>query len=581
MKRDLLQQVRAARAALAATVGLGILIAVVTIAQMTLLSRIVAGVFLAHETRERVSPLLLLLLGAILGRAVLVWSREVAAQQGAIRVKADLRARLLLHLLRLGPAYTRGERTGELVTTTVEGIERLDAYVSRYLPQMALSVCVPLLIAVAIWPLDWPSAVLLLVTAPIIPLLMVLIGSYTEEHIQRQWTVLSHMSAHFLDAVQGLPTLILFNRGAAERERIAAVSEEFRDRTLGVLRHAFLSGLVLEFMATMAIALVAVTLGVRLLDGGISFERAFLILLLAPEFYRPLRDLGVHRHAGMEGSAAAARIMEILRVPLPADSDMRDTRRPGGLLTVELSDLTYTYPSRDRPALCGVSLTLRPGTTTALVGHSGAGKSTLVNLLLRFLDSQEGAIAVNGIPLAALPVEAWRDYVALVPQRPYLFYGTVRENIRLARPDAGDDEVIQAAERAGAAEFIAAFPQVYDTPIGERGLRLSVGQAQRLAIARAFLKDAPLLVLDEPTSSLDPAGETRVREALERLMDGRTVLVIAHRLNTVYSADQIAVLEHGRLVEVGPHGALLRHGGPYAHLMGVTAATLEAVTAPV
>lgn len=568
MNQELFRHIKHARSALTLTIIFGVLGAAATIAQMAFLSRIVDRVFLAHESLTQVVSLFLLLLVVIVVRAGLVWVREVTAQQGAIRIKSEVRERLFTHLLQLGPVYARGERTGELVATASEGIERLDAYVSRYLPQLALSILIPFLIAAYILSLDWLSAFLLFVTGPIIPLLMILVGSYAEQHIQRQWTALARMSAHFLDAVQGLPALKLFNRSDAERARIARVSEGYRERTMKVLRSAFLSGAVLEFLTAIAIGLIAVTLGIRLLDGGITFEYAFLVLLLAPEFYRPLRELGVHRHAGMEGKAAAKRIIEILETPLPVHMGAASGKHPVGPLTIEFTGVTYAYPGSDRTALTGIDLTLPAGTRTALVGRSGAGKSTLANLLLRFIDAQDGIITANGIPLVDLPVEAWREYVALVPQRPYLFYGSVRANIRLARPGASDSEVEQAAELAGAAGFISRLPQGYDTGIGERGARLSAGQAQRIAIARAFLKDAPLLVLDEPTSSLDPESETLIRHALERLVQNRTVLVIAHRYNTIANAQQVAVLEDGRLVELGHPAALLEQDGPYARLMG-------------
>ena len=568
MNQELFRHIKHTRSALTLTIIFGVLGAAATIAQMAFLSKIVDRVFLAHESLAQVVSLLLLLLVVIVVRAGLVWVREVTAQQGAIRIKSEVRERLFTHLLQLGPAYARGERTGELVATASEGIERLDAYVSRYLPQLALSILIPFLIAAYILSLDWLSAFLLFVTGPIIPLLMILVGSYAEQHIQRQWTALSRMSAHFLDAVQGLPALKLFNRSDAERARIARVSEGYRERTMKVLRFAFLSGAVLEFLTAIAIGLIAVTLGIRLLDGGITFEYAFLVLLLAPEFYRPLRELGVHRHAGMEGKAAAKRIVEILETPLPVHMGAASSKHPVGPLTIEFTGVTYTYPGSDRTALTGIDLTLPAGTCTALVGRSGAGKSTLANLLLRFIDAQDGIITANGIPLVDLPVETWREYVALVPQRPYLFYGSVRANIRLACPGASDSEVEQAAELAGAAGFISRLPQGYDTEIGERGARLSAGQAQRIAIARAFLKDAPLLVLDEPTSSLDPESETLIRHALERLVQNRTVLVIAHRYNTIANAQQVAVLEDGRLVELGHPAALLEQDGPYARLMG-------------
>jgi ATP-binding cassette subfamily C protein CydD len=564
MKRELLWQTRHVRGALALSILVGVLAAGVTIVQMAFLSKIVNQVFWVHQGLPQLVPLIFLLLGSISVHAGLVWTRGMVAQRGAIRVKSELRERLFAHLLRLGPAYCHSEHTGELAATANEGIERLDAYISRYLPQIFLSVLIPLLICVVVFPFDWMSATLLLVTGPVIPLLMILVGSYAEQHIQRQWQALSRMSAHFLDVIQGLPTLKLFNRSSAEQSRIARVSERFREQTMQSLRLAFLSGMVLEFMTCIAIGLIAVVLGVRLLDGGISFERAFFVLLLAPEFYRPLRDLGTHRHAGMEGKEAAKRLSEILATPLPVQEGSEPSIRPTGQLEIALRHVTYSYPGNDHPALKDVDLVLSACTCTALVGRSGAGKSTLVNILLRFIEAQEGEITVNGIPLTSLSPALWREYIALVPQKPYLFHGSVSANIRLANPLATDQEVEQAAELAGAAEFIARLPQGYATQIGERGVRLSAGQAQRIAIARAFLRNAPFLVLDEPTSSLDPESETLIRQALERLLCDRTVLIIAHRQNTIACAQQVAVLDHGNLVEVGPPATLHR----YVQLMG-------------
>jgi ATP-binding cassette, subfamily C, bacterial CydD len=423
------------------------------------------------------------------------------------------------------------------------------------------------MIAGYILPRDPSSAILLMVTAPVIPVLMILVGSYAEEHTRRQWRALSRMGASFLDAMQGLTTLKLFGRSAGEGEKVAAVSEEFRKRTMKVLRYAFLSGFVLEFMTAAAIGVVAVTLGLRVISSNMTFEVAFLVLLLTPEFYKPLRELGVHRHAGMEGSAAADRIFEILSTSARVRQNSQSPEPLTDEISIEICGVGYTYSGSEEAALRDISLVLPAGTRTALVGRSGAGKSTLVNLLMRFVDPDDGTIRANGMEITDLPAEVWRRNLALVPQRPHLFHGSVLENIRLARPDASQEEIEGAAEAAGAAEFIRDLPDGYETRVGERGARLSGGEAQRIAMARAFLKDAPVLIMDEPTSGLDPESERLIRTALERLSDGRTVLVIAHRLNTVYGADRIAVLDGGQLAETGTHRGLIRTNGLYASLV--------------
>lgn len=573
MRKKLLTYAKPSRVLLALTTALGVLGALVTVAQILLLSGIVNAVFLSHQVLAQVILPLALLLGALILRAGLLWGREVSAQRAAIRLKGSLRERVFTHLLRLGPAWSASEHTGELVAVINEGIERLDAYIARYLPQLVLSGIIPLLIILVILPVDWFSAVLLLFTGPVIPLLMALVGNNTRKRSQKQWAALALMSAHFLDVVQGLTTLKVFGRSEAQQERIAYISDRFRERTLLVLRYAFLSGAVLEFMTMTAIGVIATTLGVRLLNHTISFEKAFLILLLAPEFYRPLQELGVQRHAAMEGEASAKRLFEILETPLSAGAaPAGDASLPAGAITLDISRLSYTYPGKERPALDDVSLRLPANTCTALIGRSGAGKSTLVNLLMRFMEATGGSIAANGVPITALSPEKWREFVALVPQRPYLFYGTLRENIRLACPQASDSEVAQAAALAGVMDFIDELPGGFDAQVGEQGRQLSAGQAQRVAIARAILKNAPILVLDEPTSSLDPESEARIRQALTTLMRNRTVLVIAHRYNTIALADRLLLLEHGRIVEAAPQD-VFRPGGGYALLSRVASAT--------
>ena len=575
MKLDprLLDRTRLPRLTLGLSVSLGLLGGVTTVGQAWLLSRIISRVFLAGDGLAQVSPFLLAFLVLSLVRAGLAWGADVAAHQTADRVKQDLRSRLAARLLALGPIYARGERSGELSNTLVEGVEALDAYFRQYLPQLALAALVPLTVFLFVLPLDWISALVLLLTAPLLPLFMVLIGSAADALTRRQWTSLSRMSAHFLDVLQGLSTLKHLGRSREQIQTIARVSDRFRQTTMGVLRIAFLSALVLEMVATISTAIVAVQVGLRLLYGHLAFEQAFFVLLLAPEFYLPLRLLGTRFHAGIEGVAAAERIFTVLDTPPPSGTTPHAVGlRQGGVLPpVRFEDVHAAYDQGQQPAVQSVSLQLAPGEKVALVGPSGAGKTTVAYLLLRFIEPSSGVITVGDTPLQDLPVEDWRRYVSWVPQDPYLFYGTVADNIRLARPGAPPDEVAWAARQAHAHTFIEALPRGYDTLVGERGARLSGGEAQRLALARAFLKDSPLLILDEATANLDPEAESLVQDALVRLLERRTALIIAHRLATVYRADRILVMDRGHIVEEGGHQELLRREGLYRRLVGAYA----------
>lgn len=573
MKFDsrLLKQLNNVRVFFALTVLCGLGIGILTIAQARALSQLIAQVFRQHATLAGVWNVMLVLLAIMIARAVLSWASDVSAFQIAARIKTDLRERGFKHLLGLGPTYARGERTGELSNTLTEGIEALDAYLSQYLPQLVLAALVPLVVLVFVFPLDWLSGCVLLFTGPLIPIFMMLIGSAADALTRKQYSQLSLLSAHFLDVLQGLTTLKIFGRSREQIETIARISHHYRDTTLSVLRIAFLSAFALEMIATISTAIVAVQVGLRLLYDQLDFERAFFVLVLAPDFYLPLRLLGTRFHAGMAGVAAASRLFQILEIPQRnwrAEEQERDFSPllPHSLAPLRFENVSFAYEDDTRPALNGVSFTITPGQRVALVGATGAGKSTLVNLLLRFIEPTRGEILCGDVSLRAWSSDDWRKQIAWVPQMPYLFNDSIANNIRLARPDASIDEVMRAAQLAHADDFIRALPHAYETVIGERGARLSGGQAQRVALARAFLKDAPLLILDEPTSNLDVETEELLQDSLEQLLKDKTALMITHRLNTAMRADQIIVLDHGRVAEIGNHQTLLDKRGVYYRL---------------
>lgn len=530
--------------------GLAGLTFVLAVAQWGLAARIVNGIFLGGLTPTALTPAFVLLALVWCGRSALVGVRDLWAAHAAARVKRELRGRLFAHLLDLGPLYVAGQQAGELTEVVVEGTERLEGFVGRFVPGAAFAATVPPLLALTVLWLDPLSGVILLFTGPLIVVLLWLVGTMAEGAARAQWLTLGRLSAGFVDTLRGLPTLVVFGR---DRDRLAALRETddaYRRVTLGVLRTAFLSGFVLEFGATLSTALVAVTVGVRLFEGYLSFERAFFVLLLTPEFFAPLRALGADHHASLEARAASERLFGVLEQAPPGRGTLPVAPGP---LPIEVRDVTLRYG--DRTALAGVTLTLPPGSRTLLVGESGAGKTSVARLLLGFVPPAAGDVRVGGVPLADLDPAAWRERVAYLPERPYLFPGTVRENLRLGRPGATDGELVAAAQAADAHAFITALPQGYDTEVGAEGARLSGGERLRLALARAFLRDAELLILDEPTSQLGADSEAQVRGALERLGAGRTVLTISHRAALHGGHDQTVVLAAGRVREpVGEAG---------------------------
>ena len=555
---------RAAAWSLLTTVALGLAATALVLAQASLLAHALAAA--ARGTGvSALSGTIVALLLVFAGRAAVSYGGEVAALRAAARVKSQLRRGLVAKALSLGPSWLSGQRPGEITTLAVSGLDALDAYFARYLPALVLSCLVPLAVLARVAAADWLSGLVIAVTLPLIPVFAILIGGYSKARTQRQWQLLSRLGGHFLDVVEGLPTLKTFGRARAQADVIKNVTGEYRTATMSALRITFLSALVLELAAALATALVAVEVGLRLLAGHIGYDTALLVLLLTPEAYLPLRNVGAQFHASQTGTVAAQRALDILDQPAPAAGPSPQAPSPdtADLRTqpVTLTGVVLRYPGRTAAALDGVSLTISPGDRVVLTGPNGAGKSSLLALLLRFCEPTAGRIDVGGTDLAAIPVRSWRDQIAWVPQRPYLFAGTVAENIALGMPDATPDAVRQAARLAGAEEFIDALPGGFSAHLPERGLILSAGQRQRVALARAFLRDAPLVLLDEPTAHLDPVGARQIMTVLETLMAGRTVILVSHGIgHAEVPASRVLRLDHGTLVPAG-QAAVLAAGG--------------------
>lgn len=548
----LLRYARATRLFLMAVVGLGVVGASLVVAQAMLIATVVVGAFQHHDSVAALRSPLLLLVAVAVGRALVSWLTELAAHRASAAVKSELRGRLLARAGALGPGWLTAQRTGSLVALATRGVDALDDYFSRYLPQLGLAVVVPTAVLARIVTEDWVSAAIIIGTLPLIPIFMMLIGWATRSQMDRQWRLLSRLSGHFLDVVAGLPTLKVFGRAKAQAESIKKITAEYRQATMRTLRIAFLSSFALELLATISVALVAVTIGMRLVHGDMDLYIGLVILVLAPEAYLPLRQVGTQYHAAAEGLSAAEEIFTVLETPVPASG----TRRlPHGEIAFE--ELTVRYPGRSSDAVSTVSLTVAPGETVALVGPSGAGKSTLLNVLLGFVTPTEGRVRVGGVDLATADLEEWRAQIAWVPQRPHLYAGTIAENVRLARPGADDAAVRGALEDAGALEFVDLLPAGTDTLLGEDGAGLSAGQRQRLALARAFLADRPVLLLDEPTASLDGATEAEVVAAVRRLAADRTVLLVVHRPALLGLADRIVRLDVDERSSNGPLPAVL------------------------
>ena len=578
-QRRLLRESRAARLPLAATVAVGMVTVGLIIAQAALLARVIAAVFMDGQGLDEVAPDLIALGAVSVGRGLADAAFETSGRIGASRVMGELRRRLADHLIHHAPgsAPADGVRrdgsggSAELVAAAIDGVDSLEAWFARYLPQVVLSVLAPLAILAWVIPLDWPAALILLITAPLIPIFMVLIGLATEHRSRRRWRMMARLSAHFLDRVSGLETLRINGLAGMQTKAIARVGDRYRRETIATLRIGFLSALVLELLAMLGTAVVAATVGIQLAGGHLQLEAGLCVLLLAPELYMPLRRLGAEFHAGADGMVAAERIFEALsrgdlapneKAPAFRGSDAGIPDRTA----IQIRDVGFGYPGRE-PVLEGVNLNIEHNETVALVGASGSGKSTLLALILGLLLPQQGSILARsdergdhpdglldiGVAVRRRNLAAWHRQVAWVPQRSLLIAGTLAENVRLTAPEASDSQVAAAIAAAGLDPVVAELPAGPATVIGEGGRRLSSGQRRRIALARAFLRDAPIVVLDEPTAHLDRETARSVAAAIEQLTADRTAVIASHRIEAIAMADRAVKLEGGRLLPLEDH----------------------------
>ena len=554
--RRLLGRAAAARWTLAANIAAGLTGTLLLLAQMTLLASLIAG---AAEGRLHQVPAATAaaLVAIVAARALLAQVVEVSGRQTATRVMSALRAELVERRLRPGAGGLDGADSAELAAGAVQGVDGLETYFARYLPQVALAVVVPA--AVLAWSaaIDLESAVIMAVTLPVIPVFMVLIGRSASARSRANWLALVGLSAYFLDVVRGLPTLRAFNRGSAQVAGIREATDRYRRTTMGTLRLSFLSGVVLDLAASLSTALVAVTLGVRLVGGSVGLRPALTVLLLVPELYAPIRTVAALFHASADGLAATERVLAALDQAAAAATRPAGAAGPGGdsplpdpaSVPVELRSVTVRHPGRPAAALDRVDLDLRPGELVAVVGVSGAGKTTLGRVLLGLTRPDEGVVLAGGRPLTDADLDRWRRLVAWAPQHPTLIPGTVAENIALGRPGAAAAAVEDAAGLAGADRFVRRLPAGYDTVVGAGGHGLSAGQRQRLGLARALLRGGSLLVLDEPTVHLDAAAAGHVAATVDALRGSRTILLITHDLQLAARADRQLRLHAGRVLE--------------------------------
>ncbi len=548
------------------TIFAGISVGIFTIVQSKTLSGILNAAFLENKKLDQLYTAIIVFFIYGLFKGISVWLQKIFATKTSTKIKTYLRTELSRKIFELGPVFSKKTAGGKLNAIINEGVEKLDAYFSAYLPQFFLANIIPFVILIFVFPIDFISGIVFLLTGPVIPFFMILIGKQAENLSKKQWKTLNFLSSHFFDVIQGLTTLKIFGQSKNQIKKISEISDEFRKATLGVLKVAFLSALVLELLSTISIAIVSVEVGLRLLYGKVEFYDAFFVLLLAPEFYLPMRLLGSSFHAGIDGVTASKSIFEILDSKIPSKESSIVFERKKNPFNITFRNVSFAY-RENTEVLNNINFEINPGEKVALVGKSGAGKSTILNLLLKFIEPISGEILVDDKPLKKVSRNSWLANVTYLSQQPYLFHGTVRNNLLIAKKDATEEELFKSLKFVNIFDFILNSPQGLDTNVGEGGLSLSGGQIQRIALARAYLKNSPILVLDEPTANLDPEVEEEISNKIYELMTNKTVITIAHRLNTITRSDKIILIEKGEIAAIGKHNELSANNKLYSDFL--------------